>query len=354
MTIKSFLLKISPTFRARDAIRTDIKEYYDKLENRLTLLESKNEYLFYCLQHIAEETDLETKKRVFLNLPKASGPVADFQVVANYILSRVKDICDKNGIVFALCGGTLLGSVRHHGFIPWDDDIDIDIMREDLYHLKKLLENDEELVLKRYYKYMSNGTEAGYIYRIKLRSSDKFFVDIFPMDYISVEPGFEESIWEEKEKLCKEFSQQLESVFKKYQFIYLKHSRAEAHPEMDEEVDALEEDYLSVYEKQFICKDKYTHFTRSIGNDSWLRNIYKIQDAQKFLPFEKDSVIFEGKSYGTFRNYDELLRYQYGDYWALPRDLKPKHEYEFIGYSSDDMEIVSQIRNRIKESQPLN
>ena len=107
------------------------------------MLDSKNDYLFFCLQHLDKETDLETKKRVFLNLPKASGQVADFQFVANYILSRVKNICDDNGIVISLCGGTLLGAVRHHGFIPWDDDIDIEIMRDDYYRLEEILADDE-------------------------------------------------------------------------------------------------------------------------------------------------------------------------------------------------------------------
>lgn len=66
----------------------------------------------------------------------------DIKQVANGILVHIKEVCDANNIKYYLAYGTVLGAVRHKGFIPWDDDIDIYMTRNDFVAFRKAMAND--------------------------------------------------------------------------------------------------------------------------------------------------------------------------------------------------------------------
>ena len=66
------------------------------------------------------------------------------------ILLYVDKICKEHNIRYWLSSGTLLGAVRHGGFIPWDDDLDIEMLREDYEKFLEVFENSDEFVLQTY------------------------------------------------------------------------------------------------------------------------------------------------------------------------------------------------------------
>ena len=57
--------------------------------------------------------------------------MAEIQKISLEIMRQVDEICEKENLRYYLFYGTLIGAIRHHGFIPWDDDLDIMMPRED-------------------------------------------------------------------------------------------------------------------------------------------------------------------------------------------------------------------------------
>lgn len=110
------------------------------------------------------------------------------------IAEYIDGICQENGLTLFMSGGTLLGAVRHKGFIPWDDDIDMYLSRPDY---DKLIEIFREQGNSGKYKLLSHELEPNYLYPFaKLIDTDTLliesggyagvdlglFVDIFPVD----------------------------------------------------------------------------------------------------------------------------------------------------------------------------
>ncbi len=118
------------------------------------------------------------------------------QLVMLEILKQVDLVCKKHKIDYLLDGGTCLGAVRHGGFIPWDDDIDINVKRSDMKRLRKALQS--ELPDNLYFQ--DKSTDKHYCWEFaKVRDRNTIFQEegndreehqgIF-IDIIPVEPFF--------------------------------------------------------------------------------------------------------------------------------------------------------------------
>ena len=117
------------------------------------------------------------------------------QLIELDILKEFVRICEKHSLQYYLIGGTLLGAVRHKGFIPWDDDIDVAMPRKD-YEKFAVISKSE---LQPEYFYQNSTTDSGYFLTYaKLRRNNSFFyeerfinshfhkgifIDIFPLDF---------------------------------------------------------------------------------------------------------------------------------------------------------------------------
>ena len=71
--------------------------------------------------------------------------LTDIQSEMLRIAKHLHDFCEEHELNYIICGGSLLGAIRHHGFIPWDDDFDVLMPREDYEKFKKLWPSDRDL-----------------------------------------------------------------------------------------------------------------------------------------------------------------------------------------------------------------
>lgn len=97
------------------------------------------------------------------------------------IFKEFIDICNENNINYIVIGGTLIGTVRHNGWIPWDDDIDVALFKEDMDKVLSIYRNRPDLIDKYYVKKGKNKDWS--FFKIISYESKKaeLFIDIFEL-----------------------------------------------------------------------------------------------------------------------------------------------------------------------------
>lgn len=154
-----------------------------------------------ALTQDADKSEIETKIKTSLeNAVKEQEEknriLRKLQLTELEILRELDRVCRKHNLRYYIVGGTLIGAVRHKGFIPWDDDIDVSMPRKDFNKLCKIA---KEEFSGDYFLQTRKTDKKCYFYYAKLRKSgtyfgeDKFehtpihkgiFMDIFPLDHI--------------------------------------------------------------------------------------------------------------------------------------------------------------------------
>ncbi len=129
--------------------------------------------------------------------------VHDVHEVLLDMITSIDAICKENNISYFLNGGSALGAIRHSGFIPWDDDLDIAMMYEDYVRFIEVLKNNlpddmcfqcfethqEYNVLIPAMKIRKKGTyikEVNTLLKNRCIDSDGIFIDVFVYDYVNI------------------------------------------------------------------------------------------------------------------------------------------------------------------------
>lgn len=262
------------------------------------------------------------------------------------IMKEFIKICNKKSLKYYLNGGTLLGAVRHKGFIPWDDDIDLFMPRPDYNKLLDLIRN-KKVLLDDNLEFTSKELNNNFAPFLKLVNKsivlnienkeklDKYlWIDIFPLDGM---PNDEKKC---KKLINKSFILSHLYVTKLAKFknvINGSHTKKAGIIKAITKVPLFFVNENKIIEKhmQLSKKNNYNE-AKYVSNLMWpsvQKQFYKKELFDKEIELE-----FEDIKAKAFSGYDTYLRQNYGDYMKLPPENK-RYTHSLDAYKLDKNEI---------------
>lgn len=233
------------------------------------------------------------------------------------ILIYFDKFCKEHNLQYSLAGGTLLGAVRHKGFIPWDDDIDVCMPRPDYERFLKIFKEDDYFALEGYGRVGLAEYPCMKLVNKKIKVQEKvreeasnLWIDIFPVDGLP-ENG-------------------TSKIYKKATFIRKIYtattaSRSASKSQLKNIVKMgikplLKVAKIDVFTSHLLNKlaKKYEYgSTKYVGIITW--GMYGTGERISYEGFRQSiPLIFENHQFKAMSNYDEYLSGVYGDYMQLP------------------------------------
>ena len=247
------------------------------------------------------------------------------------ILDDVSHFCEQNAITWSLCGGTLLGAVRHEGYIPWDDDIDLMMPRADFDRFATTYNSEKNELL--------DLRKADYTVEICLKVCRKgtrmvdlslgralwgINIDIFPIDGVPDEyPAFCRRILEKRRTVAHicPFYKKVPSGkaiwYGKYLLKRVLHPYPHGILHLKREIDRLPASYPPE-SSRFAGVVLGSYGQKEIVPAAVFRDLTK-------LPFE-------GRMLPAIRDYDTYLKAIYGDFMQLPPEEKRVTHHLYDAY----------------------
>lgn len=241
----------------------------------------------------------------------------EFKKLAFDLLKAFSVVCENNNLRYVLDSGTLLGAVRHGGFIPWDDDIDVTMPRDDYEKLFRISQDNPEIfgeyyrlatprgglsVQKPYFNLVDIRTETRSLTRNK-RFYYPVWIDVFPMDYAFDSVGKNEMNW----RRCRRLTERTWPAI----------TRPDTRNILKLVRNKLEERLVDYRLRK---ADRFASACRKPNNKliSFL-GPYGIKDTSDISYYTDCCYLeFEGDRFRCPVEYDKRLKQLYGDYMTLP------------------------------------
>ena len=242
----------------------------------------------------------------------------EMKMIMLEMLHYIDSECHRLEINYSLAYGTLIGAVRHKGFIPWDDDIDITMYREDYGKFINGFNSNGNFKLH----CTENDSQYGFpfakvedsrtvlIENVNTSVPLGIYVDVFPIDNIADTYDESVKIYRKMSILKKIYRARLirpskKNVLYKRIIIHFLNTLMVFIP-------------IKWLAKKIVDRCKRIRYnTRYVGiivdNDSGVKCIFKRTDLEEYI-----SVQFESLKVRGFKNYDLYLKQLYGDYMQLP------------------------------------
>ena len=246
--------------------------------------------------------------------------ISEIQKMELGIMEYIHEVCQKIGAKYFLAYGSLIGAVRHKGFIPWDDDMDICMLRDDYKKLQDYLiaHPDERYELMSYknninyvYPFMKIKDNQTYLVEedVRIDSNMGIYVDIFPVDGYEDDQAFKDKmtkIIKKRQLSCYTFKgitntkSVVNSMIRYISVMIFYFTNTNKYvSQIDELAKSRKvEDYEQV--DYLIYKD----MNKPVWKREWLENV--------------ETGNFEGKEFMIPNHYHEILTSDYGDYMQLP------------------------------------
>ena len=252
------------------------------------------------------------------------------QEVELEILKDFMDICDRHGLDYFGIAGTGIGALRHHGFIPWDDDIDVAMPRDDFEKLLPLVEKemgDKYLIMKT--RMTMRGTKFKEEALKNIDAPLGIFLDLYPLDKVSDNPK------EARRQARDAWFWSKILILRSIPFPMLGFSGWKA--KIIHAICGLAHLVLSIlhvpktwiYKKAYEAETRSNHYTKTKNLDFFCdttpyMNLYAVKDIYPLrkLPFEDVELNFP-------HNLHNNLTGMYGDYMQLPPEEKRKNHYPY-------------------------